>query len=84
MQEHIINEFMELKQGDMTVQEYTNKFEELPRFTLSLIANERVRASKFLRGLKPNICGRIVPFRETTNVAILRCAQLIEGEWMEN
>lgn len=37
---------MELKQGDMTVQNYENKFEALSRFVSSLIADERVMALK--------------------------------------
>lgn len=44
-------EFMELKQGTMSVTEYLNKFEELARFAPHLVEKLRLCAQKFAWGL---------------------------------
>ena len=51
-------EFLELKQGNMTVLEYVAKFTELARFGDDYVAKVR----KFKDGLKLSIRGKIVGF----------------------
>ena len=50
-------EFLELKQGGMTVAEYAAKFESLVRYCPQYqgAAGERSRCVKFMNGLRPEI-----------------------------
>ena len=63
-------EFLELKQGTMTMMEYVAKFTELARFTMR----------KFEDGLKLSIRGKIVGFLIQGMESIVRTAMAIERE----
>ena len=52
-------QFLELKQGNMTVSEYAAKFNELERFAPSQVDTERKRAKRFEQGLKPWLRRRV-------------------------
>jgi len=56
-------EFLALQQGDMTVQEYVNKFEHLVRY-YSQDITEEWRCLKFERGLKHELKKVVTPLRE--------------------
>ncbi|TYK01415.1 ty3-gypsy retrotransposon protein [Cucumis melo var. makuwa] len=51
-------EFLNLEQGDMIVEQYDAKFDMLSRFAPEMIATEAARADKFVRGLRLDIQGR--------------------------
>ena len=53
-------EFLELKQGTMTVLEYVAKFTELARFADDYVATNMAKVRKFEDGLKLSIRGKIV------------------------
>ena len=53
-------EFLELKQGIMTVLEYVAKFTGLTRFTDDYVAKDMAKVRKFEDGLKLSIQGKIV------------------------
>ena len=53
-------EFLELKQGTMTVLEYVAKFTELPRLADDYVATDMTKVRKFKNGLKLFIRGKIV------------------------
>ena len=55
-------EFLELKQGTMTVLEYVAKFTELARFANDYVATNMAKVRKFEDGLKLSIQGKIVEF----------------------
>ena len=55
-------EFLELKQGTMTVLEYVAKFTELARFTDDYVGTDMAKVRKFKDGLKLFIRGKIVGF----------------------
>ena len=55
-------EFLELKQGNMTVLEYVAKFIELSRFGDDYVAIDMAKVRKFEDGLKLSIQGKIVGF----------------------
>ena len=55
-------EFLELKQGTMTVLEYVDKFTELARFADEYVAINMAKVRKFEDGLKLSIRGKIVGF----------------------
>ncbi|KAL0544432.1 hypothetical protein IC582_019547 [Cucumis melo] len=54
-------EFLNLEQGDMTVEQYDAEFDMLSRFAPEMIATEAARADKFVRGLRLDIQG-LKPF----------------------
>jgi len=56
-------EFLTLQQGDMTVQEYVNKFGHLARYYSQDITKEW-RCLKFERGLKHELKRVVTPLRE--------------------
>ena len=56
-------EFLELKQGTMTVMEYVARFTELARFTNDYVATNMAKVRRFKNELKLSIRGRIVRLR---------------------
>ncbi|KAA0035418.1 ty3-gypsy retrotransposon protein [Cucumis melo var. makuwa] len=67
-------EFLNLEQGDMTVEQYDAEFDMLSRFAPEIIAIEAVKADKFFRGLRLDIQGLVRAFRPTTHADALRLA----------
>ena len=55
-------EFLELKQGSMTVMEYMAKFTKLAHFADDYVATDMAKVRKFEDGLKFSIRGKIVGF----------------------
>ena len=56
-------EFLELKQGTMTVLEYVARLTELARFADDYVATDMAKVRRFENGLKLSIRGRIVGLR---------------------
>ena len=56
-------EFLELKQGMMTVMEYVARFTELARFSDDYVATDMAKVRRFKNWLKLSIRGRIVELR---------------------
>ena len=56
-------EFLELKQGTMTVMDYVARFMELARFADDYMATDMAKVRRFENGLKLSIRGRIVGLR---------------------
>ena len=56
-------EFLELKQGAMTVIEYVARFTEIARFADDYVATDVAKVKRFENGLKLPIRGRIVGLR---------------------
>ena len=56
-------EFLEVKQGTMTVIEYVARFTELARFSDDYVATCMAKVRRFENGLKLSIRGRIVGLR---------------------
>ena len=52
-------EFLELRQGTMTVLEYVTKFIELARFADDYVATDMAKVRKFEDGLKLSIWGKL-------------------------
>ena len=53
-----MQEFITLRQGQMTVAKYATKFEELTRFSPAMVPIDEVRKSKFMHRL----CTKIVKY----------------------
>ena len=56
-------EFLELKQGIMTVMDYVARFTELARFVDDYMATDMAKVRRFENGLKLSIRGRVVGLR---------------------
>ena len=56
-------EFLELRQGTMTVMEYMDRFTELTRFSDDYVATDMAKVRRFENGLKLSIRGKIVGLR---------------------
>ena len=56
-------EFLELKQGTMTMMDYVARFTELARFFDDYVATDMAKVRRFNNGLKLSIRGRIVSLR---------------------
>ncbi|KAL0544306.1 hypothetical protein IC582_019419 [Cucumis melo] len=67
-------EFLNLEQGDTTVEQYDAEFDMLSRFAPEMIATEAARADKFVRGLRLDIQGLVRAFRPATHADALRLA----------
>ena len=57
-----VREFLELKQGNMTMLKYMAKFTELARFRDDYAATDMAKVRKFEDGLNLSIRGKIVGF----------------------
>ncbi|KAA0032218.1 ty3-gypsy retrotransposon protein [Cucumis melo var. makuwa] len=60
-------EFLNLEQGDMTVEQYDAEFDMLSRFATDVVRDEAARTEKFIRGLRLDL-------RPTTHADSLRIA----------
>ncbi|TYK11150.1 gag protease polyprotein [Cucumis melo var. makuwa] len=67
-------EFLNLEQDDMTVEQYDVEFDMLSRFAPEMIATEAARADKFVRGLRLDIQGLVRAFPPATYADALRLA----------
>ena len=57
------HEFLELKQGTMTILEYVARFTKLARFADDYVDTDMAKVRRFENGLKLSIQGRIVGLR---------------------
>ena len=73
-------EFLELKQGTMTVMEYVAKFTELARFANDYVATDIAKVRKFEDGLKLLIWGKIIGFLLQDMDSMVMTIIAIEGE----
>ena len=76
-------EFLELRQGTMTVLEYVARFTELARFEDHYVATDAAKVRRFEDGLKLSIRGKIVSHNLQDMDSMVNTALLIERE-MEN
>ena len=73
-------EFLELKQGTMTMLEYVAKFTELACFANDYVATDLTKEWKFEDGLKLSIWGKIVGLLLQDLDSIVRTTMAIERE----
>ena len=73
-------EFLELKQGTMTVMEYVTKFTELARFVDDYVATDMEKVRRFEDGLKLSIRGQIVGFLLRDIDSMVKTTMAIEKE----
>ena len=73
-------EFLELKQGVMTVMDYVARFTELARFANDYVATDMAKFRRFENGLKLSIRARIVGLRLRDMDSMVGTALIIERE----
>ena len=73
-------EFLELKQGAMTVMDYVARFTELAHFADDYVATDMAKVWRFENGLKLSIRGRIVGLRLQDMDSMVGTALTIERE----
>ena len=73
-------EFLELKQGTMTVMDYVARFTELARFADDYVAIDLAKVRRFENGLKLSIRARIVGLRLQDMDSMVGTALTIERE----
>ena len=73
-------EFLELKQGTMTVMDYVARFTELARFADDYVATDMAKVRRFEKGLKFSIRGRIIGLRLQNMDSMVGTALTIERE----
>src|SRR5262249_36392540 len=76
IQDQMVQEFLSLTQGSMTVMEYEARFVELEKFAPYICVDERMRASKFVYGLRGVIRSRIASQDHRTMASAVRAACL--------
>lgn len=74
-------EFLTLKQNDMTVGQYTDKFEELSQFDelASCAPNGHWKRKRYKQGLREVIAQSLSSFACTSYVALVKKAYVVEG-----
>ncbi|XP_063949873.1 uncharacterized protein LOC135152720, partial [Daucus carota subsp. sativus] len=70
LQDQMELNFLELKQGNMSVVEYENKFAELARFVPTYVETDRQKAKRFQQGLKPWIRSKLAILQLETYAAV--------------
>jgi hypothetical protein len=78
-----VRDFQDLKQGNMTVEQYSTEFQKLLRYAPHLIPDEETKAEKFRDGLSPQIRERIIFLKVTDYVEMVHIAIMAEKETRE-
>ena len=73
-------EFLELKQGTMTVMDYVARFTELARCSEDYVTTDMAKVRRFENGLKLSIRGRIIGLRLQDMNSMVGTALTIERE----
>ena len=73
-------EFLELKQGAMTVMDYVTRFTELAQFADDYVTIDLAKVRRFENGMKLSIRDRIVGLRLQDMDSTVRAALTIERE----
>ena len=77
-------EFLELKQGAMTVIDYVDRFKELARFANDYVATDLAKVRRFENGLELSIWARIVGLRLQNMDSMVGTALTIEREMKDS
>ena len=62
----LLEEFIKLRQGSMSVNEYTQKFENLSKYGAVLIGDEESKNARYIQGLNPSLARALLPYKERT------------------
>ncbi|XP_056163637.1 uncharacterized protein LOC130136990 [Syzygium oleosum] len=82
-QEKKLMEFMRLRQGQMTVDQYEAEFARLAKFAPTMVESPRDRARRFRDGLRPDLRSQILSHDIKDYGEMYRRAQIIERDQQE-
>lgn len=83
MKESKVLEFINLKQGNISVKEYSLKFSQLSRYSSHKVAENRSRMSKFVSGVLESVvkeCGTAMLIKEMYIFRLMVHAHPIEDD----
>ena len=80
LKQAMTQEFLDLKQRNLTVTQYAARFEELARYATAVVATDEARARRFEWGLNNLIRTSVVSHEYPTYAQVVRCALMIERE----
>src|SRR5688572_3403425 len=86
LREAKMREFMNLRQGSMSVREYALKFTKLSKYASTIIANPRVKMSQFMSGLNDtlvNACRSAMLNTEMDIARLMTHMEEVEGQNMK-
>ncbi|XP_057811494.1 uncharacterized protein LOC131025719 [Salvia miltiorrhiza] len=72
-------EFLDLKQGELSITDYERKFNQLSRYATRLVNTNDQKADRFLRGLRPEIRGILAAQGIEDYALAVRRAQEVEA-----
>lgn len=75
-----MTEFLQIKQGDLSVSQYEAKFAELYRYASHLFTTDEQKAMHFEHGLKPTIRTRLTAFELTKYSEVMHKALRVEQD----
>ncbi|MQM14813.1 hypothetical protein Taro_047747, partial [Colocasia esculenta] len=78
VQERKAAEFAALKQRSLSVADYEAQFSRLERYVEHLVNTERMKAKRFLNGLRPKYITQLAPLDIQTYAEMVKKAQLLE------
>jgi len=77
------SEFLELRQGLMNVSQYDQKFAQLSRYADALVKSEAERTKRFVKGLRLEIRGRLIPLQLKNYLQAVERALEVEMDMQE-
>ena len=77
-------QFEQLRQGEMTITEYRNKFLQLSKFAPHLVSTQQLRVSRFTYGLRDNIFRSVFVNDDTTFEQAVNMALRMEERQIES
>ena len=77
------SEFLELRQGLMNVSQYDQRFTQLSRYADALVKSEAERIKRFMKGLKSEIRGRLIPLQLKNYLQAVERALEVEMDMQE-
>src|SRR5687767_12781856 len=86
LREAKMREFMNLKQDNMTVREYSLKFTKLSKYATTIVANPRAKMSQFMSGLNDtlvNACRSAMMIKEMDIARLMTHIEEIKGQNMK-
>ncbi|XP_028069881.1 uncharacterized protein LOC114272392 [Camellia sinensis] len=84
LRQEMIQEFLQLKQGKMSVAQYANRFEALSRYASAIVANEEDKVRRFEWGLDTDIRGRLIAVQLSTYAQMVDRALIVERELVDS
>ena len=78
------NEFLNLRQGDLSVAEYEARFGDLSRFALDITTDDNMKARTFENGLRPGLRTKVVGFELDSYSKVVQKALVFEEEFLNS